>query len=139
MSYINWNIAKESIGRKKYTETACRIFYRDGTGDTKSVSYVLTFYEGNAPDEILLSEKISVGSDGENIYISTRAKRGAQQFNIIPPSADKNRTYNVNCKSLIEKIIKTMTGVTPKGDFTGAFDLKLVGEDVYRIIDFKIK
>lgn len=139
MSYIDWNVAKQTKrGNNTALQKDARLFYRDGTGEKKTNSYTISLYEGNVQDEVILADAFCIGSDGDNIYITTKDKSDAPKFTINPPSKSGGRTYKVNGKDMIIKIIKTLTGITPKGDLTAEFNLKEVGEQVYKIVEFKV-
>jgi len=140
MSYIDWKIANETKrGNNANFSKDGKLFYRDGTGDKKTCSYNLTFYKGNVHDDIIASEIICVGSDGDSIYLTTKEKPNVPKFSINAPSNNEGRAYKVNGKDLVTKIVNTLTGINPKGDLDANFNLKLVGENVYKIVDFKVR
>jgi len=139
MGHINWNIAKESKrGNRGRIKSDGKIMYRDGSGDIEHPNYMISFYQGQAPDEIITSGQITVGSDGENLFISTNHINGAPKFEVKKPSTNSGRSYSCYGRDLVEKAIKSLTGITPKGDVSITFDLEEIGENTYKVKEYKI-
>ena len=139
MGVINWNVAQESRrgGGRYIPNKAGRLYFRDGTGSTKSANYRISFHHVSAPPQFRRDCLISMGSDGDSIFITTSPRNGSSKFSMSCKSK-VSKWHSVDGKDLVEKMIKISTGITPKGDLDATFDLKPIGDNVWKVIDFKI-
>jgi len=138
MSYIDWNIAQESKrgSRGQRVKTHGKIFFRDGSM-SKSTSYGVNLYKDTAPDEILQAGSVCVGSDGANIYLTTKNKDGVPVFE-IKNNRKQGNTHYIYGVDLATKLIKVLGGINPMGNIDCEFNLSKVGDRVWKVVDFKI-
>lgn len=136
MSYINWDFAQKSAyGRGSRTDIMGKIYYRDkNSKKSKTSHYSISFYK-SAPDVIREAETVVVGTNGDDVFISTKDMPNVPKFNV----SNSSTSVSVYGEDLIRKIVDTLTGLDPDGDLVLTYNLEKVDKNTFKFVDIEIE